>query len=210
MRTRIVFVFFAGFFCLPALATDVEPRLYSNIPTGINFLAITYGHSSGEVTFDGSLPVEDVDGKIDGVVLSYLRGLAIAGKSALLTVSVPFVNLDLEGLLLDQPASRSVKGFGDPQVRLSVNFFGAPALTPKEFRAYQQKTIAGASISVGMPFGQYDGDKLVNIGANRWNVIGQMGLSHKINRWTIESAVGVSWVSDNDDLKEDRTLEHSG
>jgi hypothetical protein len=45
---------------------------------------------------------------------------------------------------------------GDLRFRLSVNLYGAPALTLKEFRNYQQDLIVGASLQVSMPAGLYD------------------------------------------------------
>jgi hypothetical protein len=173
----------------------------------MNFISVGYAHSSGEVTFDSSVPVEDVEGEIDSIVLSYSRGLNIAGRSALLTVAVPYADAGLKGLLLGEPASGQRQGIGDPRVRLAVNFYGAPATKLKDFASYQQKTIVGGSISIGMPFGRYLEDKVLNIGTNRWNVVGQVGVSHRIKRWTIESAAGVSWSSDNDEVSGDRTLE---
>jgi hypothetical protein len=173
----------------------------------MNFISVGYSNSSGEVTFDSSVPVEDVEGDIDVMFLSYSRGLNIAGKSAMLTIALPYADVALEGLLLGQPASGHRQGIGDPRIRLGMNFYGAPATKLKDFAGYQQKTIVGGSISIGMPFGRYVEDKIINVGTNRWNVIGQVGLSHKINRWTIESAIGVSWYTDNDEVQGDKTLE---
>ena len=58
-----------------------------------------------------------------------------------------------------------------------------------------------------MPFGRYVEDKVLNVGSNRWNVVGQLGVSRQINRWTIESAIGISWYSHNGELLGTRKLE---
>lgn len=189
------------------LANDVEPRLYSNVPVGVNFVSLGYANSQGEVTFDSSVPIDDAEGDIDSLVLSYSRGMQIAGKSALLSIALPYVDLGLAGLLYGEPASGRRKGFGDPRIRLAMNFHGAPATKLKDYSSYQQKTIVGASVSVGMPFGRYIDEKLLNIGTNRWNVVAQVGLSHRVKSFTFESAVGVSLFTDNDDVAGDRRLE---
>ena len=189
------------------MANDVEPRLYSNVPTGVNFLSLGYSRSDGEVTFDGNVPITDAEGEVNSVVASYSRGLNIAGKSALLTVLVPYGEVALEGLYLGQPASGNRQGWGDPRIRLAMNFYGAPAMTPEEFRSYRQKTIIGASVSVGIPVGRYVEDRLLNVGSNRWSVVGQVGVSQKFNKWTTEAAVGVAWLSKNDEVLETNTLE---
>ena len=46
---------------------------------------------------------------------------------------------------------RTVDGFNDPSVRLSVNLWGAPALSPREFAGYQQDLVVGASMKVTAP-----------------------------------------------------------
>jgi hypothetical protein len=190
-----------------AAANDVEPRLFSNVPVGTNFLSLGYAHSEGEVTFDSSVPISDADGEVNSMVLSYSRGLDIAGKSALLSVVVPYGELKLEGLYLGEPASGGRQGWADPRIRLAMNFYGAPAMTPEEFRSYRQKTIIGASVSVGIPVGRYLEDRLLNVGTNRWSVIGQVGISQRLNKWTAEAAAGFAWLSKNDEVLETNTLE---
>lgn len=191
----------------PATATDVEPRLYSNVPVGVNFLTLSYANSQGDVAFDSSVPVQDVDGRINQAVLSYARGLDILGKSGLLTVAVPFAEARLNGLYLGQPASGERRGVGDPRIRLAVNLAGAPALRRQAFAAYRQKTIVGLNLTVTPPLGRYQPDRVINIGTNRWNLLGQLGLSHKRGPWTLESALGASWSSDNQELRGDNLLE---
>ncbi len=139
--------------------------------------------------------------------MSYSRGLDVLGKSALLTLAVPYANVALEGLYLGQPASGERQGMGDPFVRLAVNFYGAPALAPEKYAAYRQKTIVGASIAVGIPVGRYDEDRVLNVGSNRWSVVGQIGASHRMKKWTVEASLGFAWFSDNDDLLETNTIE---
>lgn len=190
----------------PARGNDVEPRLYSAVPTGANFLSIGYKRSEGEVSLDSSIPVVDAKGEIDAVVLQYSRGLNIAGRSGLLSVAVPYANLALEGAYLGQQVAGEVTGLGDPVIRLAVNFFGAPAMTLDEFRSYEQKTIVGASVAVSVPLGRYDNERVLNAGSNRWNVIGQVGISHRLRRWTLEGAIGVSAFSDNDEVRGDNEL----
>ena len=62
-----------------------------------------------------------------------------------------------------QPRERAVSGLSDPRFRLSVNFYGAPALTLAEYPAYKQDLVVGASVQVMPPWGQYDASKAVNL-----------------------------------------------
>jgi hypothetical protein len=62
-----------------------------------------------------------------------------------------------------------MSGLGDPRFRVSVNLFGAPALSAKDFASYRQDVIVGVSLQVSAPFGQYDDSKLLNLGSNRYS-----------------------------------------
>ena len=68
-------------------------------------------------------------------------------------------------------------GLADPLLRVSVNFYGAPAISMKEFPSYQQDIIIGASLQVTVPLGQYDSTKLLNVGTNRWSFKPELGIS---------------------------------
>ena len=63
-----------------AYATDSDPRSYSNIPVGINFLVAGYSHTAGDVAFAPSLPIKNAKINIDSAVLTYSRALDTFGK----------------------------------------------------------------------------------------------------------------------------------
>jgi hypothetical protein len=105
-----------------------------------------------------------------------------------------------------QPRERNVSGFNDPLFRFSANFIGAPALSLQEFANYQQDVIIGASIQVSAPLGQYDKDKLVNLGNNRWFVKPDMGISKAWGAFALELSAGVYFFTKNDDYFGGKTL----
>ena len=108
---------------------------------------------------------------------------------------------------MGEPATREVDGFGDPLLRLSWNFFGAPALTLQEFRDYKPDIIAGASLRVGVPLGVYDEDKLLNIGTSRWSFKPALGVSKTWGRWILELEGSATFYTDNDEFLGGRTRE---
>src|SRR5215467_3317488 len=73
-----------------------------------------------------------------------------------------------------------------------------PALSLEQFRDYHQDTIAGASLTVTAPTGQYDNTKLVNIGTNRWTFKPEVGVSKALGRWILEGDAAVTFYTDND------------
>jgi hypothetical protein len=98
------------------------------------------------------------------------------------------------------PVERNVDGLIDPRFRVSVNFHGAPSLGLNEFRRYQQDLIVGASLQVGVPLGQYDPGRLINIGSNRWSFKPELGVSKAVGAWTLESKFAATIFTDNDNF----------
>ena len=96
--------------------------------------------------------------------------------------------------------TRTVNGFANPRSALSVNFYGAPALTLKEFADYQQDLIVGASLQVSAPWSQYDSSRVVNIGTNRWSFKPEVGVSKAEGPWTLELSAAATLYTDNNDF----------
>lgn len=180
------------------LATDIEPRAYSNIPIGLNFVLAGYGYTKGNVAFAPSVPIENGKMEIHNTVLAYVRSLDFWGKSGKVDIIIPEAWISGQAEFRGQPQKREISGFADPLFRLYVNFFGAPALSIKEFASYQQDTIIGASLAVSPPGGQYDSLKLVNIGTNRWTIKPEIGISKAWGPLITEFAAGVFVFTDNE------------
>jgi hypothetical protein len=70
-------------------AQSLEPRAYSNAPTGLNFVLAGFQNSSGALLFDPSLPITDADAKVDLALFGYARTLDVAGKLAKIGVIIP-------------------------------------------------------------------------------------------------------------------------
>jgi hypothetical protein len=181
-------------------AQDLEPRAYSNSPIGLNFAVAGYAYSTGKLLTDPSLPIDNVSIQAHLVLLGLATTFNVLGQSAKLDVIIPYVALEAKGEVFGLPHARSVDGFGDPAIRFSMNFLGAPSLTAAEFANYKQNLILGASFRVGLPLGQYDDTRLVNIGSNRWSLKPEIGLSKAFGPWTIELAPGATFYTDNGDF----------
>jgi len=186
----------------PARAQSIEPRLFANAPVGMNFLIVGYARSSGAVQLDSSIPLEDASIVVHVPFVAYARALGVGDLSAKLQVLVPYGWLSGEAVIVTtgQTATRDVDGLGDPSVRFAVNLHGAPALPAAEFGRYRQDLVVGVSLQVTAPFGQYDPDRLVNLGAHRWMFKPEVGISKALGRWILESTAGVNIYTDNDDF----------
>ena len=183
-----------------AHAQEIEPRAYSNAPIGVNFLIAGYAYTEGAVPFDASLPIKNANLKTSSPVLAYARVLDLWGQSAKFDAILPYTWLSGSAERADEAVARNISGFADPRFRLSVNLYGAPALTLKEFKDYEQDLIVGASLQVSVPSGQFDPSKLVNIGTNRWFFKPEVGISQAVGPWTLEFQAAATFFTDNDDF----------
>ena len=181
-------------------AQEIEPRAYSPSPSGLNFLIAVGGHSEGGVLTDPSLPVTDIEAKVDALAVGYGRSFGLAGRSANVAFALPYIEVDASGNIGEQRASVTRAGWGDAKLRLAMNLIGGPAMTPREFSQRVPATTLGVSMSVSLPTGEYLPDKLVNIGTNRWAVKTELGLTHPIGKWLLEGYLGAWWFEENDDF----------
>ena len=106
-----------------------------------------------------------------------------------------------------QKNTRDVSGLGDPRFRFSTLLYGGPALSLEEFRDYTPDWIIGVSLEATVPFSQYDSEKLLNVGTNRWSFKPAFGVSKTIEPVTLELAAGVRFYTDNNDFLGGKTLE---
>ncbi|MEF8710123.1 MAG: transporter [Candidatus Accumulibacter propinquus] len=183
-----------------AQAQEIEPRAYSNAPIGVNFAIAGYAYTQGAVPFDASLPVKNAQLKTSNAVLAYARVFDVWGQSGKFDAIVPYTGLSGTAEVAGQPFERNVTGFADPRFRLSVNLYGAPALTLREFRNFEQDLIIGASLQVSVPASQYDSSRVVNIGTNRWSFRPEVGISKAVGPWTLEFQAAATLFTDNRDF----------
>jgi hypothetical protein len=181
-------------------AQAMEPLTYTNAPIGLNFLIAGYGYLWGDVLVDPSLPIKDANAKINTAVLTYSRVLDFWGQSGTVALVVPYAWLSASGEVAGQSRAVDRSGLSDITFRASVNLYGASALSLEAFRDYRQDTIVGLSLWVTAPTGQYDSDRLINIGTNRWSFKPEVGVSKALGRWTLEAAAGVTFYTDNDEF----------
>jgi hypothetical protein len=195
---------------VPALASAQGdgPRVYHKGPAGTNALTVWMLNMGGNTSaFNTNVIAGDQVG-IDSTVylLSYLRFFNLFGRTnqAMLTLPTGNLSAEIEGLN-PLPLDISASGFADPVAVWSVNVLGAPAMDLKRYMAWQQQTILDVNLAVTFPFGDYDPDRALNLGTNRWTVrlgtpfVQSFGEFTPGKRTTLELFPSVSFFSDNDD-----------
>jgi hypothetical protein len=179
---------------------QLEPRSLTNVPVGTNFALLGYSYSAGDILLDPAVPITDLNANLHTIVGAYVRAIDFLGLSSKVDAIVPFAGGDWTGAVSGRDSSTSRTGFGDPRVRLSVNFAGAPALRAADYGGYRQHTIAGASLQVTAPLGQYDPSKLINLGSNRWTFRAQVGASRATGDWILEGYASGWFFTENPDF----------
>ena len=189
------------------IAQELEPRNYRNLPIDQSFLALATAYSEGALNAAPSVPLEDADIEIVSTVVGYAHTFALAGQVAKLDVNAGGQCFRGDGFLDGEFIEASRCGTIDPRVRVSWNFYGAPAKTRAEYSLTDLRgTVVGTSLQVGVPIGKYNGDKLINSGSNRWFFKPEIGASHTWGTWSVDAAFSAIIFSDNDDFFVDREL----
>lgn len=182
----------------PVRAQNLEPRLYVPLPIDLNILVASFSRASGSVVIDASLPVSDFTATTNSAVLSYARSFSLAGRTAQFQAIAPLVVARANAIVAGQDSTRRITGLADPVLRLAVNLKGGPARRRKDLAGVRFGTILGASLSVGLPLGQYDTTRYINIGANRWSIKPEVGIVQPVGRgWALEAYAGASFFTHN-------------
>jgi len=180
-----------------ARAQQLEPRAYAPSPVGLNFVGLTTQYSSGGVLTDPTLPIENVHARSYLGSPYYGRTFGLFGRLVNVTVAVPYGWVHAEGDVQEVARSVDRSGLVDPQFRFGVNLAGCRAMSPREFAQRKPGITAGASIGFTAPIGQYDPERLINLGTNRWTIKPEIGLAQPIGAWALELSAGMTWFGDN-------------
>jgi hypothetical protein len=186
-----------------AVSQELVPRAYWPSPNGTDIVVFGYQKNTGDIVTDPSLPVAGVESDIDFLQLSYQRTFSAWSRTATMQLSLPYSRGKTEGLVEDEFQRRSVTGLGDVRARFSVNLKGAPSMDAAGFQTLRQspKTIVGASLLVQAPSGEYQRDKAINVGTNRWSVKPALGVIWPVHpTWLFEFEIGAWFFGDNPDF----------
>lgn len=184
-------------------AQELAPRAYWPAPVGTNVLVLGYQHSTGDIVVDQSLPLTGVDSNIDYFQMSYQRSIDAWGRTASLQLSQSFADGKTSGFVFGEFDSRRTVGALDTVGRFAINLMGAPALDVEGMRALRAspRPVVGASVTVTAPTGQYDEDRIINLGTNRWSVKPELGAIVPLGGgFLFEVNAGVWFFQDNDEF----------
>ncbi len=169
-----------------AMAVDDGARAYWKGRAGTNVVSFQHLNmhldASDALQFDPAhyiYPSADVDADI--FFASYARHMTLFDRPASLMVSVVGGSVDAQfdtlftppqflppGVVPGASFSQSASGYADPSVQLDVNLLGTPPLIGGfDVINYEPTWTLDAAVMLGVPLGEYDNDKVVNLGLNR-------------------------------------------
>lgn len=191
---RFFWLFLLAIFTQQVSAQEIEARIYSNAPIGMNFAT------------GGIAQAKSGSYKLTTEALSLTHVLDVAGQSGRLSILLPYAELSGSANAGGQTLNASSEGMSDPVIKASANLYGAPALSAEEFKNYRQDLIIGASIAASIPWGKYNNQQMINVGANRWFIQPGLGASQAIGPWRVELAGMATIYSNNNSFMGNNTL----
>ncbi|PLW67435.1 transporter [Pseudohalioglobus lutimaris] len=187
-----------------AMAQELTPRAYWPAPQGTQVLTVGIVHTDGDIVPDPSLPLTGIDSSITSGVLGYLNTLDLFGRTAFIILEQAYSNGETNARVGDiGELQRDYQGRGDFAATLAVNLMGAPTMNREEFAELRRnpRPILGASVKVVAPTGEYEKDRVVNVGGNRWAAKFELGYVTVLKpKWLLEVEAGVWVFDDNDDF----------
>ena len=169
-----------------ALAVDDGARAYWKGRDGTNgvsfqYLRLDLDASDSQQFAPGQYIYANADVEASIFIANYVRHMTLFNRPSSLAVNLAGgdINVDVNTKALSQfippgvtpgnSFSQSSTGFADPSAQLVVNLFGTPPLKANfDLLDYEPTCTLDAAVMLAFPIGEYDDDKLVNLGLNRW------------------------------------------
>lgn len=170
-----------------ANAQDDGARAYWKGRAGTNVVSFQYLNmhlqASDALQFDPSHYIyPSADAEADIFILSWARHLTLFDRPSSLSVNVVGGSVDAQfdtlftppeflppGVIPGSSFSQSASGYADPSVQLDVNLLGTPPLKAGfDLINYEPTWTLDVAVMLGVPLGDYDDNKVVNMGLNRF------------------------------------------
>lgn len=213
-NTRIFQCFMAvavfGMMMFPASSdAQVPPRFYWKSLIGGNAVPLIYMDMSGNANpLDGSdfvIPDSSINASV--ALGGYARSFTLFNRSAMGAALLPVGRISGEASLFGETFSQNTSGYGDPTLEFVVSLIGPPPIKniPDAMR-YEPGFSLDLLVDLIVPIGEYDNEKALNLGQNRWYgrvgapIVWQLGSWVPGRRTTLEFLPSVWFFGDNDDF----------
>jgi hypothetical protein len=170
-----------------ARAVDDGSRAYWKGRDGTNVVSFQYLNlnmqASGAQEFDPAHFIyPNADAEANVMIANWARHMTLFNRASSLAVNLVGGSVDVDvntsrvppgflppGVTPGDSLRQSAAGFADPSVQFDVNLFGTSRLkSTVDLVNYEPTWTLDAAVLLAFPVGEYDDDKLVNMGLNRW------------------------------------------
>lgn len=166
---------------------ETDPRGAMPAPPGTAATALYYRHISGNEQYNnGKCVSKDYDYKANISILRPAYWNKVFGFDYNVNLLLPFGEKELNK---HGGIHQSASGLGDPQLVL--------AFWP--VANHEQGIYLQPAVYLTMPLGDYENDRSINMGANRWAVKPELDFTWKYKDWVIEFMANAEFYSDNDE-----------
>jgi len=186
-----------GFSVYALNAQDLRPRAYVITPLHWNAVIVGYAFNDGSIFFGSILPITNASGRYSVPNITYYHAFGLFKHSANFTATLPYVVGTFQGEVTGSRQQIYRSGMADSVFRFSVNLIGGPAMPPRDFAKWKQRTILGASLQLVAPTGQYYSSHLINPGNNRWAFKPELGFSQRWHNWILDAYAAVWLFAEN-------------
>jgi len=114
--------------CTTCLGQDLTPRAYVITPVHSNAVVVTDSFFSGNLMFNGTVPITDATANVNAPILSLYHSLNFFGHSANVTASLPYGVGNFKGTVFGKETNVYRSGMFDLVFRFAVNLKGGPAM----------------------------------------------------------------------------------
>lgn len=186
------------FLCVSSGASADNARDWMNLPNDLN---IVFGYYA-PINVDA--PGVNIDA--DTFLFRYGYTFAIDGRTSAIQIVQPYTRMSATPDNARFPGSFINENPGDTQIVFAHNIFGGPSLSKSEFRKWTPGPFLTGAFWLTVPDGQYDSNKILNSGANRWVFKPELASGYPIGPVWLELNTWATFYTDNDDYSGNNTL----
>jgi hypothetical protein len=189
-----------------ARAQGEGPRAFELAPEGSQAVNVYAIFARGNQSFDPGSVIPRVEVDVNGSIIEYSYGFALAGEAGSLIVSLPVGDATASVHTDNSVGTYTRSGIGDLQLTGVFGLLGSPALPEKEYEAYRPGFAVNLLTRVYLNTGAYDRTAPVNLGDNRRSLqlgvpvayyLGESFLDAALT--TFELVPSVTWYGGNDE-----------
>lgn len=180
-------------------------RAYHLRPEGSSDISLTMTLLHAQGTIDLGGPVESTDLDVSVLTPNYRHTFDVLGNVGAVLIGLPMGNVSFESSAGTIDVDTGV-AHGDLVVGGALGLVGAPSLSLMEYVQHKPGFQAMVAAKLFAPTGDYDPDRMVNLGQNRWTFEASLPISYVLGDtmidpelMTFEIRPVVQIFGDNDD-----------